>query len=88
MAVELKYAICLSSLGYEDKCQEILTITLPKIVLDDAQKKKLMINLERISNRDADIANGSNSSAAKAQKSAFVVGEILPNEAWIKIARE
>jgi len=40
MAIDLKYAICLSSLGYEEKCQEILSSVLPKVVLDDSQKKK------------------------------------------------
>jgi len=46
-----------------------------------------MINLERISNRDA-VSASSNSSGNKSHKPSLVIGEILPNEAWIKIARE
>lgn len=48
-----------------------------------------MINLERISNRDVDLTNnGNGKTGTSKQRNAFVVGEILPDAAWIKIARE
>ena len=89
LSVELKYAICLSSLGSEVKCQKILSEILPKIVLDESNKKHYMINLERISNRDVDLNNnGNGKTGTSKQRNAFVVGEILPDAAWVKIARE